>query len=96
MIQINLEHDTITVWNLARSWSYLNTDEFISKSDKQTSDVKKIKKKAEGDDDEVDDNDNDNDGNGDSDSGVEVDDDNGNDDDDGGYNEKLIKMMICF
>ena len=94
MIQINLEHDTITVWNLARSWSYLNTDEFISKSDKQTSDVKKIKKKAEGDDDEVDDNDND--GNGDSDSGVEVDDDNSNDDDDGGYNEKLIKMMICF
>ena len=93
MIQINLEHDTITVWNLARSWSYLNTDEFISKSDKQTSDVKKIKKKAEGDDDEVDDNDND--GNGDSDSGVEVDDDNSNDDD-GGYNEKLIKMMICF
>ena len=93
MIQINLEHDTITVWNLAWSWSYLNTDEFISKSDKQTSDVKKIKKKAEGDDDEVDDNDND--GNGDSDSGVEVDDDNSNDDD-GGYNEKLIKMMICF
>ena len=95
MIQINLEHDTITVWNLARSWSYLNTDEFISKSDKQTSDVKTIKKKAEGDDDdEVDDNDNN--GNGDSDSGVEVDDDNNNDDDDGGYNEKLIKMMICF
>ena len=31
MIQINLEHDTIEVWNLARSWSISTTKKWFSK-----------------------------------------------------------------